>query len=425
MNVYDSEKIRSAMLGNGYVESIDANDSDIIIFYTCNVREKAAEKLFSDIGRISGKKDKIIAVGGCVAQAEKEGIFKRAPDVRIVFGPHVYHKLPEYIKKIDSGIEQRIIDVTFAQKVKFGHLPKKSAAKASEFVSIQEGCDNFCTYCTVPYVRGREYSRPSKDIIGEIVDLIDRGTKEITLLGQNVNSYHSDVSFEELLRSVLKISGLRRLRYTSSHPKDFTTELMAIHNEYQNILPPFVHIPVQSGSDRILDMMNRGHTISEYLQKLRKFRNICKSVSFSSDFIVGFPGETEADFQDTIDLAKEAKFSSFYAFIYSRRKETPAYNMPNQVPLAEKKRRFEELLRVLRKEELEFNKNCVGSTQRVLFEKRGKKENQYIGYSEYMQSVVVENDSENIIGTFGEVLIKEGFQNCLIGKLNWETELGN
>jgi tRNA-2-methylthio-N6-dimethylallyladenosine synthase len=216
---------------------------------------------------------------------------------------------------------------------------------------------------------------------------------------------------------ILNISGIQRLFYTSSHPKDFSTELMTIHEEYKSILLPFIHIPIQSGSDRILSMMNRGHTSSEYLQKIQKFRSICKSISFSSDFIVGFPGETESDFQDTINLAKEVCFSSFYAFIYSRRKETPAYNMPNQIPFTEKSRRLEELFSVLRKGKLEFNESCVGSVQRVLFDKRGKLENQYIGGSEYFQSVVVKSKSENIIGTFQDVTIKEGFQNCLIGEV--------
>ncbi|MDR1488587.1 MAG: tRNA (N6-isopentenyl adenosine(37)-C2)-methylthiotransferase MiaB [Holosporales bacterium] len=416
MNVYDSIRIRDHLTKNDYVESASMENSDIIIFYTCNIREKAVSKLLSDIGRIKNREKKIIAVGGCVAQAEQNEFFNKCEDISIVFGPQTYHNLHTYIEEVFVDKSKKILDIKFTQAEKFVYLPSKKIVSFSEFVSIQEGCDNFCTYCVVPYTRGREYSRPATDIVNEVRELVENGAKEITLLGQNVNSYKSEYSFEKLLRSVANINGVRRLRYTTSHPKDFTEELMNVHQELKEIMPPFAHIPVQSGSDRILKLMNRGHTAEDYIKKTERFREICNEISFSSDFIVGFPGESEKDFYDTINLVKKVNFSLFYAFKYSRRKNTPAYNMKNQIPMIEKNKRFEILHQNLMEQQLKFNKSCIDTSQTILIEKLGKKEKQYIGRSPYMQSVVIESD-HNVIGEFLRVDIKNAFQNSLFGDL--------
>lgn len=428
MNIYDARKISDILLDNGYEEAFDINSADIVLFYTCNIREKAATKLFSEIGRIKNRDDKIIAVGGCVAQAEGANVFHRSKHVQIVFGPQTYHKLPQYIQEVITNRSKRIIDLEFSQYEKFGCLPQRKKTLPSEFVSIQEGCDNFCTYCVVPYTRGREYSRAALDIINEVKNLVSNGAQEITLIGQNVNSYHGEAAYiqlgtprdkwrlERLLMEIANIPGLRRLRYTTSHPKDFTEELMQIHQDLIEIMPPFVHIPVQSGNDRILRIMNRGHTANTYLEKLEKFRSICPSISFSSDFIVGFPGETNEEFEDTVELAEKAQYSLFYAFKYSKRKNTPAYNMVNQISETEKEKRLAILLQTLFKSQLKFNQNCIGTEQTVLFEKKGKKQRQYVGKSPYMQSVIVESN-KNIRGTFQKVRIKNGYQNCLMGDI--------
>lgn len=429
MNMYDARRIKDVLSEQHYAEAQDIDFADIVIFYTCNIREKAVIKLFSDIGRIKRRENKIIAVGGCIAQAEGENIFRRSKHVSIVFGPQTYHNLPQYIRNIEEGKANRITDLKFSQAEKFGYLPIKKETVLSEFVSIQEGCDNFCTYCVVPYTRGREYSRPAMDIINEVKHLVANGAKEITLIGQNVNSYQGDAAYiqvgtpkqkwrlERLLREIANIPGLKRLRYTTSHPKDFTDELMQIHRDLIEIIPPFAHIPVQSGNDRILKIMNRGHTAVSYLNKLAKFRDVCPAISFSSDFIVGFPGETDREFEDTVKLAEKVQYSLFFAFKYSKRKNTPACSMPNQIAEDVKEKRLGILLRTLLGTQLKFNQSCIGRTQKVLFEKAGKKPRQYVGKSPYMQSVIVESDV-NIIGTFQTVSIKSGYQNCLMGDLN-------
>lgn len=429
MNVYDSRRIVGSLLESGYNQTDDIDSANIIIFYTCNIREKAVSKLLSDIGRLKNPDKKIIAVGGCVAQALGSKIFSSCKYIDIVFGPQTYHNLPSYISAISNKKSKRVIDIELSQDKKFGCLPEKQEVSISEFVSIQEGCDNFCTYCVVPYTRGREYSRPALDIINETKELVKRGAQEITLLGQNVNSYRGDAAYisigdtsrgkwslERLLREVANIDGIKRLRYTTSHPKDFTTELMTIHSELIDIMPAYVHIPVQSGSDKILKLMNRGHTAKEYSDKIMKFRDICKGISFSSDFIVGFPYETDEDFFDTVKLAKEIGYSMYYAFKYSKRKGTPAFSMPNQIPENIKEERLKVLHNTLFESQLNFNRSCIGALQNILIEKRGKKDRQYIGKSLYMQSVVVESDT-NIIGTFKNVVIKDAFQNSLFGDI--------
>lgn len=427
MNVYDSKRIIDEMVLNGFEQTSDPFDASILIFYTCNIREKAAARLYSNIGRYKSDKTRVIAVGGCVAQAEKEKIFKSNKFVNIVFGPQVYHKLPTYIQKILNGEETHLIDTEFSQVEKFRCLSKRKDISFSEFVTIQEGCDNFCTYCVVPYTRGREYSRPALDIIQETKELIANGAKEITLIGQNVNSYHGEAAYinigtpkgtwniSRLLQEIAGLEGLKRLRYVTSHPKDFTEDLMEVHKDVP-VLVPFTHIPLQSGSDRILKAMNRGHTVREYLDKLGKFRNICPDIQFSSDFIVGFPGETDADFEDTVNAVAEAKYTISYSFKYSPRKNTPAEKMDRQIPEDVKEKRLEILQKKLIEDQIYHNSRLVGKRQDVLFDRPGKKENQYIGKNVYLQSVIVESP-ENIIGEFRDVSITSFGENSVFGDI--------
>lgn len=427
MNVYDSNKIEDLLTNSGYLKSSNTQDADILIFYTCNVREKAVHKLLSDIGRLKTQNTKIIAVGGCIAQSEGRQLFSKIPVVNISFGPQTYHRLPQYIEEVLSGKRKRIIDGTFYKMDKFTECPKKINVNFSEHVAIQEGCDNYCTYCIVPYTRGREYSRPVKDILDEVKYLLDNGAEEIVLWGQNVNSYHGDAPYitigqpkatwriERLLQEVALLPGLRRLRYSTSHPKDFTLELMKVHAETP-VLVPFTHIPVQSGSDKILKQMNRGYTATEYLAKLEKFREICPNIQFSSDFIVGFPGETDEDFRDTIRLTKRAKYTISFSFKYSPRSGTPAAKFPNQISEIVKEQRLAVLQKVLIEEQKKFNMSLVGKIQEVLFHKVGKHANQYIGKNVYNQSVVIKS-KENMIGEFKNVLIKSAEENCVIGEI--------
>lgn len=426
MNVYDSRRIADNLVENGFERTLDPEDADVLIFYTCNVREKAAQRLFSNIGFLKNENTKIIAVGGCVSQAEREKIFKNK-HVNISFGPQTYHRLANHINNVLSGKNDKILDLSFDQELKFEQLTKRKKVSYSEFVTIQEGCDNFCTYCVVPYTRGREYSRPAIDVIKETKELIENGAKEITLIGQNVNSYHGEAPYinighpkgtwrlERLIQEISELDGLKRLRYTTSHPKDFTKELMEIHAKTP-VLVPFAHIPAQSGNDRILKVMNRGHTAQEYLDKLEMFRDICPNIQFSSDFIVGFPTETYEEFMDTVRLVEKAKYTISYSFKYSRRKNTPADKMPGQVSEREKEERLSVLQNALLKDQVYFNNSLVGKTQEVLFDRTGRKKNQYIGKNVYLQSVIVES-SENLVGQFKKVKIDKAEENSVMGKI--------
>lgn len=426
MNVYDSKRIIDTLVKSGFEQVEDSKDADILVFYTCNIREKAVQKLFSNIGFLKTPKTKIIAVGGCVAQAEKELIFDHK-GINISFGPQTYHRLSVHINDVLTGKEDKILDLAFDQDKKFNFLSKREKVSYSEFVTIQEGCDNFCTYCVVPYTRGREYSRPVKDIITEIKELLANGAKEITLIGQNVNSYHGEAPYitlgnsnntwriERLIQEIAELDGLKRLRYTTSHPKDFTIELMKVHATTP-VLVPFAHIPVQSGDNRILKLMNRGHTAREYLDKLSRFRDICPNIQFSSDFIVGFPTETEEEFENTVKLAQEAKYTISYSFKYSRRKNTPADKMPGQIPENIKGERLDILQKTLLKNQIYFNKSLLGKTQEVLFERVGRREKQYIGKNVFLQSVIVESD-ENLIGQFRNVYMDFAGENSVKGKI--------
>ncbi|MDR3224182.1 MAG: tRNA (N6-isopentenyl adenosine(37)-C2)-methylthiotransferase MiaB [Holosporales bacterium] len=426
MNVYDSRRIVDTLTEAGFTKTSNSSDADILIVYTCNIREKAAQKVFSRIRALKTSKTKVVAIGGCVPQAEKKNILKNK-DINIAFGPQVYHKLTRYILEVLSGQTEKILDIEFEQEKKFGHLVRRKEVSHSEFVTIQEGCDNFCTYCVVPYTRGREYSRPVIDIINETKELLQNGAKEIILIGQNVNSFASEAPYinigqpkavwriERLIQEIAELDGLKRLRYTTSHPKDFTNELMEVHAKIP-VLVPFTHIPAQSGSDRILKMMNRGHTAKEYLNKLANFRSICPRIQFSSDFIVGFPSETNSDFEDTLKLTEEVKYTISYSFKYSPRKNTPAAAMEGQIPDDVKNERLQILQAVLMKAQLEFNKSLIGQKYEVLFDKIGKYDKQYVGKNVYSQSVIVESDS-NMIGTFGDVIVERVGQNSVFGKL--------
>ena len=426
MNVYDARRMADLLVDNGYEKATDASKADILVFYTCNIRARAVQKLFSNIGLLRNENTKVIAVGGCVSQAEKENIF-RYKHINISFGAQAYHRLPEHIGEILSGAKSKILDIDFDQAQKFDCLPKRKNASFSEFVTIQEGCNNFCTYCVVPYTRGREYSRSAKDVLDEVKELLANGAKEITLIGQNVNSYHGEAPYvsigqpkgtwrlERLIQEIAELDGLKRLRYTTSHPKDFTTELMQIHAETP-VLVPFAHIPVQSGNDRILKAMNRGHTAQEYLDKIVKFRDICPNIQFSSDFIVGFPTETEEEFDDTAKLAEQVNYTISFSFKYSRRKNTPADTMPGQIPETVKEKRLAILQKTLINSQIYHNNALIGSTQAVLFERRGRKPNQYIGKNVYLQSVIVESQV-NLIGEFKDVYIEKAGENSVMGKI--------
>ena len=426
MNAYDAKRISDTLVAHNFEQVFDAAEAEILIFYTCNIRERAVQKLFSNIGLLRNENTKVIAVGGCVAQAEKSNIFQHN-HIDIAFGAQTYHRLPEHIEDVFAGKRRQILDIEFDQAQKFECLPERQNVSFSEFVTIQEGCDNFCTYCVVPYTRGREYSRPAKDIIEEVKSLLSRGTKEITLIGQNVNSYHGEAPYisigkpketwrlERLIREIAELDGLRRLRYTTSHPKDFTTELMRVHADVP-VLVPFAHIPVQSGNDRILKAMNRGHTAQEYMEKIAKFRDICPQIQFSSDFIVGFPSETEEEFADTVRLAELVGYTISFSFKYSRRKNTPADKMAGQIPDGHKKRRLAILQQALLKDQIRHNNDLVGQTQEVLFERDGRKPNQYIGKNVYLQSVIVESNV-NLIGQFKNVKIETAGENSVMGKV--------
>jgi tRNA-2-methylthio-N6-dimethylallyladenosine synthase len=427
MNVHDSCRISSMLEGCGMRQIHDPNEAEMLIFYTCSVREKAVQKLYSDVGRMRSKKTKILAVGGCVAQQYAEKLFDKISNLNIVFGSRAYDKLPEMVESVLSGTNSRLVDTELGNLCLM-HSPTFGKQSTSEFVKIQEGCDNFCTYCIVPHTRGREFSRPVSDIINEVKSLVSRGVQEIVLIGQNVNSYHGEAQYinigdlsrewgiDRLLYEVANINGLKRLRYTTSHPKDFNENLMKAHRDLDPILVPFVHIPAQSGSNRILKLMNRGYTREEYLEKLQKFKSICTNMAFSSDFIVGFPEETESDFDETLDLVNKVGYASAYSFKYSPRSPTPASLMKNQIPEYKKDERLKKLQSLLSRSQLNFNQNTVGSVKNVLFEKHGKKENQYLGKTEYFQSVLV-NSNFNLIGLFKNIKITQGNQNSLFGDI--------
>ncbi len=422
MNIYDSEKMYSILKSIDYTESDEIENSDLIILNTCHIREKATEKIYSELGKYS-KLKKTIVVAGCVSQAEGNIIFKRAPYVNIVVGPQSYHLLPGLIRKHKQG-ENHLIELKFEPSEKFDIIEQNidnSNLETSKFVSIQEGCDKFCTFCVVPYTRGPEISRPIENIIKEVKTLSERGTKEITLLGQNVNAYNgrdinnkiSDIS--DLISLVAKISNIERIRYTTSHPIDVNDKLIDIHANEEKLMP-FLHLPVQSGSNKILKSMNRQHTKEYYLNIIERFLEKNDKMRFSSDFIVGFPGETDKDFLDTLNLARQVKYTQAFSFKYSQRPGTPADKRKDQIDEEIKSQRLIELQKILFQHQLEFNNSFLNKKIPVLFDRVGRILGQTHGKTPYFQTVLVESDN-SILGETKTVQIEKTSQNCLIGNL--------
>ena len=399
MNVYDSNRILDLFKNKNYERVEDPKDANLVVLNTCHIREKAAEKVYSDIGRIDkikknkSKEDYKLVIAGCVAQAEGKEIKKRAPSVDFVVGPQSYHNLPDMLDTSD-----KIVSDEFTQNEKFKNLLYNSAGGVSEFVSIQEGCDKFCSFCVVPYTRGPEFSRPVSDIIVEIEKYVTQGVKEIIFLGQNVNAYHGigidgkskDLAY--LVNKVSEIENLSRIRYMTSHPIDMTDSLIKVHKTNHKLMP-FLHLPIQSGSDKILKDMNRKHTVDSYKKIVNKLRNERPDIALSSDFIVGYPNETDRDFEETMKFVDDVEFVIAYSFMYSQRPGTPAQKKDN-VPLADKKARLSALQSLLKEQQKKFNKSFVGSTMEILFEKKGRYQNQYIGRSIYNQSVFTKNDKD-------------------------------
>ncbi len=410
MNVYDSARMADVLAPLGYVATDSPEGADLVILNTCHIREKAAEKVYSELGRLRALKQAraeaggrmTIAVAGCVAQAEGAEILRRAPQVDLVFGPQTYHRLPELIARAArqqgaAGRGAGVLDIEFPVESKFDHLPESAAPQGvSAFLSIQEGCDKFCTFCVVPYTRGAEFSRPAAEIVAEAERLVAGGAREITLLGQNVNAYHGAAlpgeggdgswGLGRLIRRLAEIAGLERLRYTTSHPRDLDDELIAAHAEVPELMP-YLHLPVQSGSDRILEAMNRGHSADDYRRKVARLRAARADLALSSDFIVGFPGETDRDFADTLGLVTEIGFAQAYSFKYSARPGTPAAAMDGQVPEPVKAERLAMLQELLAAQQVAFNQAQAGRVLPVLLETRGRKPGQLTGRSPYMQAV--------------------------------------
>ena len=428
MNVYDSGRMGDVLSHHGYGLTGDAEDADMVILNTCHIREKAAEKLYSELGRFRILKDvrqaagkaTMIAVAGCVAQAEGAEIMTRAPFVDIVLGPQTYHRLPELIARAErsAGGGNGVLDIEFPPESKFDHLPDAATTSSAAFLTIQEGCDKFCTFCVVPYTRGAEYSRPVADIVAEARLLTAGGAAEITLLGQNVNAYRdgdTGAGLGLLIRALGDIDGLARLRYMTSHPIDMDDDLIAAHGEVDNLMP-FLHLPVQSGSDAVLARMNRRHRIDDYRRIIDRLTQARRDLKLSSDFIVGFPGESDKDFEATLELAAEIGFIQAYSFKYSPRPGTPAAAMTDQVPDALKSERLAALQDVLNASQRAFNEGCDGRIMAVLFDRSGRKDGQLVGRSPYMQPVHV-MAPESLMGHVTDVIITETNANSLGGEL--------
>lgn len=436
MNEYDSQKMAD-VLGQVYdIESVeDPAQADILIMNTCSIREKAQEKVFSALGRWKPYKDKnphkIIAVGGCVASQEGADLQKRAPVVDIVFGPQTLHRLPQLIvdaqQKKDSGEKGGVMDVSFPEIEKFDHLPTPKANKATAFVSIMEGCSKYCTFCVVPYTRGEEVSRPFDDVLAECAILAAQGVREINLLGQNVNAYRGDMvdgdvaDLAFLIEVIAEIDGIDRIRFTTSHPVEFSDSLIEAYGRVPELVS-HLHLPVQSGSDRILAQMKRGHTAIEYKSKLRRIRALRPEISFSSDFIIGFPGETDRDHAATMKLINDIGFDLSFSFIYSARPGTPAASYPDDVPMSTKKARLAELQKTINDMTMQISQSMVGTTQKILIEGESKHGGQLSGRTENNRVVNFEVSEARfpnplaLVGRFAEVKIVQAYNNSLLGE---------
>jgi len=431
MNVYDSQRMADTLAPLGYQEINSPDGADLILLNTCHIREKASEKVFSELGRLRQLQEAaraegrrlLIGVAGCVAQAEGEEIVRRAPQVDLVVGPQTYHRLPDLVTRALQGEEaRRLVDTEFPPESKFDFLPEESrSAGAAAFLSVQEGCDKFCSFCVVPYTRGAEVSRPVANILAEAERLVQGGALEITLLGQNVNAYHGEGpdgrewGLGRLLGRLAEIDGLERLRYTTSHPRDVDEELIAAHRDLDKLMP-YLHLPVQSGSDRILAAMNRKHDSAFYLRVIEKLRAAQPELALSSDFIVGFPGESDQDFAATLRLVTEVGYAQAYSFKYSPRPGTPAATAADAVPEEVKSERLAMLQQLLGEQQYAFNRGAVGKRMPVLLERKAKRPGQLAGRSPWMQAVVVEAP-QGLLGHLLEVEILEAHPNSLVGRL--------
>jgi tRNA-2-methylthio-N6-dimethylallyladenosine synthase len=436
MNVYDSRRMADTLAPQGYVETADADTADLVILNTCHIREKATEKVYSELGRVRRMKEAaaaqgrrvVVAVAGCMAQAEGDEIIRRAPTVDLVFGPQSYHRLPDLLACAER--DGKAIDTEFPVDEKFDHLAAPSTAAVhargvSAFVTVQEGCDKFCTFCVVPYTRGAEFSRPVSKLVDEAEHLARAGVRELSLIGQNVNAYHGEGpdgrtwSLARLLARIAQIEGIERLRYTTSHPRDMDDDLIAAHRHLPKVMSQ-LHLPVQSGSDRILTAMNRRHTRADYLRIVSRLREACPDLALTSDFIVGFPGETESDFAATLDLIGEVGLSGAFTFMYSPRPGTPGADMDDQVAEDEKSERLQRLQSAIDQSQAEFNRSCLGRTFDVLFERAGRHAGQIVGRSPYLQPVQVKAPA-SLIGQIATVTITELSTNSLFGVLTREA----
>lgn len=434
MNVYDSDRMADALAPHGYQPTQVLEEADLVVLNTCHIREKASEKVFSELGRlreIRNEREALgggtfkIGVAGCVAQAEGDEIVRRAKgNVDLVFGPQSYHRLPDLLKRTGNGAV--VVDTEFPQEDKFEHLPaaKTEVTRArglTAFLTVQEGCDKFCSFCVVPYTRGAEVSRPVEQVLAEARNLAEAGVRELTLLGQNVNAYHGldgkgrSVGLGELCARLSEIEGLARIRYTTSHPLDMTDELLEAHRDLPALMP-YLHLPVQSGSDRILKAMNRRHTRAEYMNVIQRILNVKPDMALSGDFIVGFPGETDADFAETLSIAAEVGYASAYTFKYSIRPGTPGATMDGQIDEAVKTERLLRLQDQITTQMRDFGKSVVGRTLPVLIEKKGRQAGQVGGRSPYLQAVHMDGP-ERLIGTIQPVEIVAAGNNSLTGRI--------
>ena len=432
MNVYDSQRMTDALAADGYVATDAVEDADLVLLNTCHIREKAAEKVYSELGRIRDMKaeraeagrELLIGVAGCVAQAEGAEIIRRAPAVDLVIGPQTYHRLPDVLARVRGG--KKVVETEYAIEDKFEHLPQPRRAELAKrgvtaFLTVQEGCDKFCTFCVVPYTRGSEVSRPVAQIVAEAERLAEAGVREVTLLGQNVNAWHGlgengeEWGLGRLLFRLAEIPGLARLRYTTSHPRDMDDELIAAHRDLPALMP-YLHLPVQSGSDRILKTMNRRHTARDYLALVERIRTARTDIAMSGDFIVGFPGETDADFEATLELVREVNYASAFSFKYSPRPGTPGAEMDGHVAEAVKDERLQRLQALLLKQQQDFGLSLVGKTIGTLIEKPGRQAGQKVGRSPWLQPVIVD-DKAGGIGDIIDVRITRTGYNSLFAEL--------
>ena len=431
MNVYDSQRMNDALAAEGYVASETMEDADLVLLNTCHIREKAAEKVYSELGRVRRIKEErarvgretVIGVAGCVAQAEGQEILRRAPAVDLVIGPQTYHRLPDAVRRVRGG--EKVVETDYAVEDKFDHLPQPSrrtvgARGVTAFLTVQEGCDKFCTFCVVPYTRGSEVSRPVDRILAEAERLAEGGVREITLLGQNVNAWHgegpdgAEWGLGQLLRRLAEVPGLARLRYTTSHPRDMDDALIEAHRDLPALMP-YLHLPVQAGSDRILKAMNRRHTADDYRRLVERIRAARPDIAMSGDFIVGFPGETDADFEETLRIVENVTYAQAFSFKYSPRPGTPGADLGDQVPETVKDERLQRLQALLRSQQMEFAESLIGKRISLLIEKPGRNAGQLVGRSPWLQPVIVD-ETAGRIGDIVDVRITDTGANSLFAE---------